>query len=429
MLSSNSTQLAAASLIITAKPLFLQPNTHSKENERPGDRHRPRVISQSLRLSSLHKRAYHHEPYPAFTDASPTSAVTPEDSSLPPCILSPLFSPSGKPPVWLWQPQYLWLLLYFFFNLTLTLYNKLVLVRFPFPYTLTALHTLLGTTGCFFLVQTGVITPVELTLQEIIVLFAFSILYTVNIVVSNLSLQLVTVAFHQVVRASTPIFTIVFCRIMFGADSSRAKLISLTPVVVGVGFATYGDYYFTPWGFFLTFLGTVLAALKTILTNVMQSPLPLSTSKTSSHSSIGSRIQSFLRLIPFPRLHPLGLLCFLSPLAFVECMILAYWSGETEHVRRYAAREMTLFTVVALFLNGLLAFGLNIVSFSANKRVGALTMTVAANVKQALTILCGVLIFNLNITVTNGLGILLTIAGGAWYGYVELVEKEYNKIH
>lgn len=39
-----------------------------------------------------------------------------------------------------------------------------------------------------------------------------------------------------------------------------------------------------------------------------------------------------------------------------------------------------------ILLNGAVAFGLNVVSFTANKKAGALTMDVAANVKQVLTI-------------------------------------------
>lgn len=37
------------------------------------------------------------------------------------------------------------------------------------------------------------------------------------------------------------------------------------------------------------------------------------------------------------------------------------------------------------------------------------------NVKQVLSIVLAVIIFNLNISWMNGLGILLTLAGGAWY--------------
>lgn len=92
-----------------------------------------------------------------------------------------------------WSSQWLWLLLYFSFNLLLTLSNKSVLTTFPFPYTLTGLHTLCSTIGCAILQTRGVYTPKPLTSRNRLVLAAFSILYAINITVSNVSLQLVTV--------------------------------------------------------------------------------------------------------------------------------------------------------------------------------------------------------------------------------------------
>jgi hypothetical protein len=101
-----------------------------------------------------------------------------------------------------------WLGLYFVFNLGLTLFNKMVLVSFPFPYvspsrlrscsslipqTLTGLHALSGCAGCYFALERGAFTPARLTQKENLILAAFSVLYTINIAVSNISLQLVTV--------------------------------------------------------------------------------------------------------------------------------------------------------------------------------------------------------------------------------------------
>lgn len=43
------------------------------------------------------------------------------------------------------------------------------------------------------LLENGVFTPARISAREELVLVAFSILYSVNIVVSNVSLQLVTV--------------------------------------------------------------------------------------------------------------------------------------------------------------------------------------------------------------------------------------------
>ncbi|KAG6883517.1 hypothetical protein C0993_005720 [Termitomyces sp. T159_Od127] len=343
-----------------------------------------------------------------------------------------------------------YLALYFTLNLALTLYNKSVLISFPFPYALSALHAFCGAIGSTILVRTGSTPVPRLNTHEKLILLAFSGLYTVNITVSNVSLGLVTVPvrvydfdghcsnftqFHQVVRAATPFFTIIFSALILGTKSSHLKLLALLPVVAGVGFATYGDYYATPWGFLLTLLGTVLASLKTVYTNFLQAP------SSSIRSSKQNSEKPTAVLVPSPRhsklppLTPLHLLYLLSPLAFIESLILAYLTGELGHV--FESVQPHIFTrsvssshlgmqksqLVLLAINGVLAFSLNVVSFSTNRKVGALSMTVAANVKQVLTILCAVAMFNLTITPTNAVGILLTLIGGAMYTSVELREK------
>jgi len=307
-------------------------------------------------------------------------------------------------------------MLYFIFNLSLTLYNKGVLVKFPHPYTLTALHALFGAIGGWSLWVQGAFIPKRLGAADHVALLIFSVLYTMNIAVSNISLNLVTVPVHQVVRAATPIFTLVLSSAMFEMKISPRKLTSLIPVMVGVGLATYGDYYATTWGLFLTLLGTFLAALKTIFTNVLQSNAAQLPRKSSS-----------ILMLPALSLHPLDLLLRMCPLAFIQCVFYAHMSGELDQVRQWSWHEMTWLNFVGLFVNGCIAFGLNVVSFTANKKAGPLSMTVAANIKQVLTILLAVLLFNLNITFTNGVGIVFTLAGGAWYGYVDYDEKKRRR--
>ncbi|KAG1802076.1 TPT-domain-containing protein [Suillus plorans] len=306
-----------------------------------------------------------------------------------------------------------WLILYFCFNLGLTLYNKGVLIHFPFPYTLTALHAFCGTIGGLILLKNGTFVPAELTTAENLALVAFSVLYTINIAVSNVSLHLVTVPFHQVVRATTPIFIILLSIFFFGTRSSNHKMISLVPVMAGVCFATYGDYSYTTSGLMLTLLGTVLAAMKTIYTSILQS--------TPSPTSPQPRVNFVIP--PRLQLHPLDLLTRMAPLAFIQCVFLAYLTGELSRVHTWSLYEMTPGNAALLGLNGFIAFGLNIVSFTANRAAGPLSMTVAANVKQVLSIFCAVVLFKLTITPTNALGILLTIAGGVWYAAIDYQEK------
>lgn len=299
-----------------------------------------------------------------------------------------------------------WLSLYFFLNLGLTLYNKIIMAmfQFPYPWALTAIHTLCGTIGSLLFWQFGVFKPAKLGERENMTMIVFSVLYTINIAISNVSLNLVTVPFHQVVRAMTPVFTIILNVMFLKTTYSGMVYISLIPVIAGVAFATFGDYSYTAMGFFLTVLGTILAAVKTVVTNRVQ---------------VG-------RL----KLHPLDLLLRMSPLAFLQTLFYSYATGEITYVFEYSRRNLTFGVFLALLLNGIIAFFLNVVSFTANKKTSALTMTVAGNVKQVLSIILAVIIFDLSITATNGLGILLTLAGGAWYSNVQLAEsKKKSRIH
>lgn len=189
---------------------------------------------------------------------------------------------------------------------------------------------------------------------------------------------------------------------MFGSKFSTRKMLSLIPVILGVALAlvstqlflnfqsdapavhrTYGDYYFTLWGLILTLLGTFLAALKTIFTNVLQSS-PSST--TTLSNSKPKSVFATLHFTP-PRLamHPLDLLARMCPLAFIQCVFYAWVSGELQNVRDWSAHEMTWFGATGLIMNGCIAFGLNIVSFTANKKAGALSMTVAGMFHTVIT--------------------------------------------
>ena len=192
-------------------------------------------------------------------------------------------------------------------------------------------------------------------------------------------------------------------------------------------FSTYGDYYFTPVGFFLTLLGTILAALKTILTNVILvkqpiSPLPISLDSSnhqlsndapnqsspspsgllsivtsyffnsSSSISVTNATTSSIKIpaftLPKLTLSPLQLLYLLSPLAFIQTTLLAHFTGELSLVHLHLFHTSpshpqggTANFRMWLVLNGVLAFFLNVVSFNANRRVGPLAMTVAGKVK------------------------------------------------
>jgi hypothetical protein len=88
------------------------------------------------------------------------------------------------------ESSMLWLAMYFFLNLGLTLYNKVIMAmfQFPFPWALTAIHTLCGTIGSYIFWKLGLFKPANLGERENMVMLMFSVLYTINIAISNVSL-------------------------------------------------------------------------------------------------------------------------------------------------------------------------------------------------------------------------------------------------
>lgn len=259
------------------------------------------------------------------------------------------------------------------------------------------MHASATSIGCFAMMGFGYLKVKRLTARESAVLTAFSFLFTLNIAISNVSLDAVSVPFHQIMRSTCPVVTILIYRAVYGRTYSTQTYLSMMPLIFGVVLATAGDYYATLTGFLLTLLGVVLASVKTVATNRLI---------TGSFS-------------------PMEVLLLMSPLAATQCVVYAFMTGEVYQFRvALAEGALSSSTLGAgLFANACIAFLLNIVSFQTNKVAGALTISVCGNVKQALTIMLGIFLFNVRVGVMNAAGMVVTIAGAAYYSKVELDNK------
>jgi drug/metabolite transporter (DMT)-like permease len=226
-------------------------------------------------------------------------------------------------------------------------------------------------------------------------LAAFSLPFTLNVAMSNVSLAAVSVPLHQIMRSTCPVVTAAIYWFVYKRRYSPATYISMVPLLLGVAMTTAGEYHCTILGFVLTATGVVLASIKTVATN---------------------------RLVG--KFSPMEILLYMSPLAATQCVIYAFATGEVYAVRK-AMAENTLNVAnwrfgAGLFLNACFAFALNIVSFQANKVAGALTISVCGLLKQIMTILIAVVWFSVPIGAMNGLGILVASGGAALFTRAEL---------
>ncbi|KAG6061232.1 hypothetical protein E4U17_002235 [Claviceps sp. LM77 group G4] len=295
--------------------------------------------------------------------------------------------------------KFTWLGTYFFFSLLLTLYNKLVLGMFHFPWLLTFLHASFASMGTFAIMQLGFFKMSRLGRREHLALVAFSALFTANIAVSNLSLAMVSVPFYQTMRMLCPIFTILIYRSWYGRTYGYMTYLSLIPLIIGAAMTTAGEMTFTDAGFLLTIFGVVLAAVKTVVTN---------------------RFMTGSLALP-----PVEFLMRMSPLAALQALACATASGEVAGFRELMASGQISMrsSIASLTGNGFLALLLNISSFNTNKLAGALTMTVCGNLKQCLTVLIGIFLFNVSVDLLNGAGMAVTMVGASIYSKAELDNK------
>ncbi|KIW20351.1 hypothetical protein PV08_00926 [Exophiala spinifera] len=350
--------------------------------------------------------------------------------------------------------------IYFLLNLLVTVTSKQLVTSTLSPYLLTACHafTTFITTSVLSRLRSVVSSTANprkspqsshdesrLPLRTHAILLAFSLVYTVNIGMSNLSLGLVSLAMHQTIRALAPAITVLLTIVVLNRPLSFYPLsiyLSLIPTIFGVALATVpssatasashdsnGRPENTHFGIALTFIGAILAVGKTMITHQLQQP-------RSSSPSPSRMVNIALGL------SAVRLVKYLSPYAVAQALCFAYLNGELKFQHPVIQLPMTALVTrepggrvrvgTLAIVNVLSASALNIASFEANRRCGALSMGVAGNLKQVVILLLASLRRRGggdddgsggnggHQTVPEGrvvLGTLMTAAGGMWYAW------------
>lgn len=322
-----------------------------------------------------------------------------------------------------------WLVIWTLNNIGVTLLNKAAFskVNFQYPYFLSFVHMTCNSIGSQLVFRSiakskkeklgsivgpgkgrdplivqlvGDVTRKELNKRGRNMILAFSIIFSLNIAIGNVSLHHVSVNFNQVMRSLVPAMTIGM-EIGLGKAISTRRQLAVLPIIVGVAMACFGDMSYTALGFFYTVVCIILAALKVV---------------ASGHMLTGEL-----------KLHPVDLLGHMAPLAMCQCIILSIATGEVSSILSRWNNEFSPFVnpypIFVVVLSGICSFSLNICSLMANKVTSPLTLCITANVKQVMMIIISTILFQTNVTFLNGVGIVVVLCGSARYSYVSVMEK------
>jgi hypothetical protein len=127
--------------------------------------------------------------------------------------------------------------------------NKIIfkIYVFKYPWLLTTIHTFFSFLGSQAVLPLLSLPPQE-TQQTTTLspsLLAFSLLYTVNIAVSNISMNLVSLPLHQILRSTNPALTLFLERVFFGKRVSSATISSLIFVRGSFNISSSHDFLLT----------------------------------------------------------------------------------------------------------------------------------------------------------------------------------------
>mmetsp|Transcript_5696 Transcript_5696/g.16864 ORF Transcript_5696/g.16864 Transcript_5696/m.16864 type:complete len:368 (+) Transcript_5696:167-1270(+) len=311
--------------------------------------------------------------------------------------------------------SFIWLILWTMNNIGVTLLNKAAFatVDFHYPYFLSFVHMVCNSVGSQFVFwslrndaikgQSGVfqkllgtIVRKELDGTGKKYILGFSVIFSLNIAIGNVSLRHVSVNFNQVMRSLVPAITIAM-GLCLGTNISKKRIIAVMPVVAGVAMACFGDMTYSMLGFFYTVACIILAALKVVASGQM--------------------------LTGSLKLHPVDLLGHMAPLALVQCLVLSFLTGEVNSIMSRTELYSDPYPFCVVIMSGLFSFSLNICSLMANKLTSPLTLCIAANVKQVMMIAISTIIFQTPISLLNGSGIVVVLLGSGRYSYVSVMEK------
>lgn len=296
--------------------------------------------------------------------------------------------------------QVFWLLAWMLNNVLVTMINKAAFAKvdFKYPFTLSAVHMACCLVGAqtYFLFSNNT-KPKQLDAKDSKTIMFFSIIFSLNIAIGNVSLRWVSVNFNQIARSLVPVIAMTISMIFYHKNYSQERKWAVLPIVVGVVLSFYGDMSFTTVGVVYTLLCILLAALKVVVG--------------------GELLSGELKL------HEMDLLAKMCPLAFVQIGTIALLNGEISQIISRWDELVGTSAFQVVLISGVLSFALNVCSFIANKVTSPLTLCISANVKQVLVVGLSTLYFGDSVSVVNAIGILIVIIGSYRYGVASIVDK------
>lgn len=211
------------------------------------------------------------------------------------------------------------------------------------------------------------------------------LVFTVGLVCANVAYMHISVAFIQMLKATTPMAVLLCGRLLGVATPTSQQLLHVSVIVFGVALASLGEADFVLLGFAAQLAAILCEALRMTMTQRL----------------LGGE----------HKMDPLVSLYYFAPVGAVAAALAALHS-EVPQVTMNEVRHVGVFV---FFLNGLWTFLLSVSLVLLIGRTSAVVLTVSGVFKDVLLIMASILFFGTHITMLQFLGYAVLLAGTVYY--------------
>jgi len=287
--------------------------------------------------------------------------------------------------------------LYGVISITITFFNKAVFETYAFGAS-SFLTLAQGVFSIIFLVamkQRKMLDYPDFSAETAKKLTSLAVSFCGMVLTGLAALKFVNVPMYSALRRLTTFIVIAGQYFMLGKTVSRDELNSVIMMVVGALIAGWGDLSFDPWGYFLTGLNCVVTALYLV-----------EIAKKSKETGLNT----------------FGLMFYNNLLSIPALFIIVYVTEY--HIIVDYKQWTSLGFHFCFFMSAVQAFLLNYFMFLCSTINSPLTTSITGQLKSILQTLVGLFTFGgVQITQSLGLGLLVSTAGGIWYGYIKYAEQ------
>ncbi|KAF9206579.1 suppressor of loss of ypt1 [Haplosporangium sp. Z 27] len=303
--------------------------------------------------------------------------------------------------------------------------GKQIMNQFRYPVTLTFVQFVFVSVFCFILGtgfrMTTIRKPTIGIMHMTAPLVGFQV---VGHVFSSVAISHVPLSVVHTIKALSPLFTVVFYRIILGTTYSREVYISLVPLTAGVMLACRLSLEFNNLvGLFCALASTLVFVTQ----NVFTKTILFSNKNKSKLGGLGNKESSKeddpvddISSSNAQKLDKINILFYSSTMAAI-CMVPIWLYAEgmglmfpdESGVYHHASGHNAGFWAISwlLFLNGVSHFFQNIFAFSVLALTSPVTYSIASLVKRIVVIVASIIYFHQTLGTTQWTGVCLTFWG------------------